>query len=87
MKKIILLLFLFLLPLICYLIYNLTEKKETYILSIGDEIANIIEMSDKDNIIYNNDFIEKDYRVIDVLNILKYNQEKNKDDKSISLHQ
>ena len=86
MKKIIILLFLFLLPIICYLTYNLTERKEEYILAIGDETANIIELSNNGNVIYNNDVVNEDYRISDILDILKYNKEKKTADKEISLH-
>ena len=86
MKKIIILLFLFLLPILCYLIYSLTEKKEKYILAIGDEIANVVELSSNENIKYNNDFINEDYRISDISNILKYNKEITKDNKTISIH-
>ena len=86
MKKIIILLFLFFLPIFCYLIYNVTEKKEKYILAIGDEIANVVELSSNENIKYNNDFINEDYRISDISNILKYNKEITKDNKTISIH-
>ncbi len=86
MRKIILILFLFLLPLFCYITYNLTENKKQYILAIGDETANIIELSGNDQIIYNNDFINKEYRIKDVLDILKYNKEITKNNELISIH-
>ena len=86
MKKIIILLFLFLLPILCYLIYSVTETKEKYILAIGDEIANVVELSSNENIKYNNDFINEDYRISDISNILKYNKEITKDNKTISIH-
>lgn len=86
MKKIIILLFLFLLSVICYLTYNLTEKKEIYILAIGDETANIIELSNKDNTTYNNDYINENYRILDILDTLKYNKEIIKNDELVSIH-
>ena len=86
MKKIIILLFLFFLPIFCYLIYNVTEKKEKYILAIGDEIANVVELSSNENIKYDNNFINEDYRISDISNILKYNKEITKDNKTISIH-
>ncbi len=86
MKKIIILLFLFFLPIFCYLIYNVTEPKEKYILAIGDEIANVVELSSNENIKYDNNFINEDYRISDISNILKYNKEITKDNKTISIH-
>ncbi len=80
MKKIILILFLF---LSCYLIYNLTETKEISYLVIGDTIADNPYINKS---IYNNDFINEDYRIIDLLNIIKYNEEINKESKIISIH-
>ena len=75
MKKIILALFLFFLCLACYFIYKLTDKKELKITAIGDSTANVEGT--------NNIFINKDYRLVDLINVIKYNEEKN----SISIHQ
>ena len=74
MKKIILILFLF---LSCYIIYNLTEDKKLSYLVIGDIIADnpYIKNNEKE---YNNDYINQEYRIIDLINIIKYNQEINK---------
>ena len=88
MKKIISILFLFLLCISCYFIFKLTEKKELNVMSIGDSIAKnnyLLELSD--NIVLNNEFTNKDYRVIDLLNIIKYNEEKINNNKEISIHQ
>ena len=60
MKKIILILFLF---LSCYLIYNLTEKKELSYVVLGD-------LTSFDN--YNNDYTNNEYRIIDLINLIKY---------------
>ncbi len=82
MKKIIILLFLFFLiiNLICYHIYNVTNNKQLLISGIGDSVVLI-------NDSYNTSFTNKDYRIIDLLNIIKYNEEITLDDKSISIHQ
>lgn len=84
MKKIILVLFLF---LSCYLIYNLTEDKSLSCLVIGDTIADNPyikqnEIIDK----YNNYYINQDYRIIDLINTIKYNEEININNKNISIH-
>ena len=79
MKKIILILFLFFLCLSCYYIYQITEPKNTNITAIGDSLANIKDIDKTAN--FNNQFTNKDYRIIDILNILKYNEEK--DDESL----
>ena len=59
MKKIILILFLF---LSCYLIYNLTEDKNLSYLVIGDTIADnpYIENTVKE---YNNNYINEEYMI------------------------
>ena len=82
MKKIILLLFLFflILCLICYHIYNVTDKKSLLISGIGDSVV-LIDDS------YNTIFTNKDYRIIDLLNTIKYNEEININNKNISIHQ
>ena len=77
MKKIILILFLF---LICYLIYISTEKKELSYVVIGDLIADINYNNQYKN--YNNDYINENYRLIDLINIINYNKELN----NISIH-
>lgn len=84
MKKIILILFLF---LSCYLIYNLTEEKKISCLVIGDTIAdNIFIKNNKLITNYNNIYIDKDYRIKDIINIIKYNEEKELNNKQISIH-
>lgn len=84
MKKIILILFLF---LSCYLIYNLTEEKKISCLVIGDTIAdNIFIKNNKLITNYNNIYIDKDYRIKDIINIIKYNEEKELNNKKISIH-
>ena len=84
MKKIILILFLF---LSCYIIYNLTEEKGLSCLVIGDNIADNEYIKNHDLInTYNNTYIDKDYRIIDLINTIKYNEEKDLDNKKISIH-
>ena len=81
MKKIILVLFLF---LSCYLIYNFTEDKALSYLAIGDNIADNPYLKNNKIITkYNNDYIDEDYRIIDLINIIKYNETTDKD---ISIH-
>ena len=84
MKKVILILFFF---ISCYIIYHLTEKTTKSCLVIGDNIADNNYI--KNNTIitdYNNYYINKDYRIIDLLNIIKYNEEIKIKEKTISIH-
>ena len=84
MKKIILVLFLF---LSCYLIYNLTEEKSLSCLVIGDTIADNPYLKNNKIITeYNNNYINQDYRIIDLINIIKYNEEIKVNNKSLSIH-
>ena len=72
----------------CYLIYNLTSNNNSYYLSIGDIISDNPYLINNQNITeYNNIYVNKDYRIIDLLNIIKYNQEIKINDKTISIHQ
>ena len=87
MKKIILILFLFFLLYACYIIYNLTEDKNKYVTLIGDNIANNPYLKNIENTSVNNDFINKDYHINDLLNVIKYNQELDIDNKIESIHQ
>lgn len=88
MKKIILILFLFLLCYSCYYIYNITEKKTLNVMSIGDNIS-VDKYLNNNKIIesYNIDFVNKDNHITDILNTIKYNKEITKGNKSISIHQ
>jgi len=81
MKKIILILFLFLLCLACYYIYKVTEDKQLDIVAIGDDIAYNPYL---DNL--NHDFVNKDYRINDLLSIINYNQELLVGGKTESIH-
>ena len=84
MKKIILLLFLF---ISCYLIFILTEDSSLSVVAIGDEIADNRYIKENSKVgEYNNNFIQKDYRIIDLINIIKYNEELEKENKRISIH-
>ena len=84
MKKIILILFLF---LSCYLIYNLTEDNSPSYLVIGDAIAdNPYVQNNKSITEYNNNYINEDYRIIDLLNIIKHNEQLEINNKEVSIH-
>ena len=88
MKKIIYLLCLFLFIFMCYLIYELTDNDNLTCLVIGDSIADNIYLRENKKINnYNNQFINKDHRMIDLLHIIKYNEEINYQNKTISIHQ
>jgi len=93
MKKIIFILILF---LSCYIIYNLTVDSKYYYLSFGDcvssglnknrYVSNYLEKSDKLKK-YNDSFVNCDYRITDLINILKYNETKVIDNKKYNLNQ
>ena len=84
MKKIILVLFLF---LSCYIIYNKTEDKSLSCLVIGDKIADNPYIKQNETINkYNNYYINQDYRIIDLINTIKYNEEITINNKNISIH-
>lgn len=88
MKRILLILFLFFVLYTCYLIYNLTEDNNKYVTLIGDNIALNPHLKEMNNIkTINYDFVNKDYHINDLLNIIKYNQELNKNNKTESIHQ
>jgi len=78
MKKIIIILFLFLLCYTCYYIYVKTEKTTINIASIGDNIS-VNKYLYKEKIIdkYDITFTNNDYRIIDILNIFQNNKEIN----------
>ena len=76
MKKIILILFLFLLCLACYLIYQNTKQNKIYLTAIGDELATYKYVDNYPKIKYNQKFTQTDLKTNDLLYILKYNEEK-----------
>lgn len=90
MKKILLILFLF---LSCYIIYAKTYDDKKFYLAVGDGITagyNDIIINYLDNLDvlkeYNNSFINKDYRIKDLIRVIKYNEEMNINNKSVSIH-
>ena len=88
MKKIISILFLFLLCYACYYIYNNTEDNKLYLSLIGDELANNPYFKTNDKISkINKDFVNDNYHITDLLNIIKYNQEIEISNKTESIHQ
>lgn len=85
MKKILLLILTLFLFFACYIIYQVTDDDEINYVLIGDELVNnpyIIR-----NEVYKNDFVNNDYRIIDLLRIIKYNEEMLIDKKVVSIHQ
>ena len=82
MKKIIFILFLFFLLYACYYIYKVTEDNKLNVLVVGDNMANNPYLANLGMV--NNDFINEDYHLNDLLNIVKYNQEL---DNNTSIHQ
>ena len=76
MKKIIIILFLFLLCYSCYYIYKKTEKTTINITSLGDNNS-IDKYLNKEKVIYDITFTNNDYRIIDILNIIENNKEIN----------
>ena len=85
MKKILLLILTLFLFFACYIIYQVTDNDEINYVLIGDELVNnpyIIR-----NEVYKNDFVNNDYRIIDLLRIIKYNEEMLIDKKVVSIHQ
>ena len=75
MKKIILILFLFLLCIACYFIYYKTKTNQLYITSIGDELASYKYISLPKIKKYNTDFTSNDLKINDMLNMLKQKYE------------
>lgn len=83
MKKILLLILVLFLFFTCYLIYEKTEINDSYYVVIGDKIGTNISISGKENKF----FINNDMRIIDLINVIKFNQEKEFDGKLVSIHQ
>ena len=101
MKKIIFILILF---LSCYIIYNLTYEKKLNYLTIGDSISmgvNIYGVKQygysgyiREYLIsedklksFNDIFTDVDYRITDLLRMIKYNEIKNINGKEVSINQ
>jgi len=85
MKKILLLILTLFLFLSCYFIYQATERNKLRFVLVGDQLVNnpyIIE-----NTLCKYDFVNSDYRIIDLYKIIKYNEELFSNDKYISIHQ
>lgn len=78
--KILLILFLF---LSCYFIYKFTDRKKINYLAIGNDSSfnEYVINSLNTNIQYNDLYTDNDYRIVDLVNIIKYNEEKD-----VSIH-
>lgn len=85
MKKILLLILTLFLFFACYFIYQVTEKKTFNYVLIGDELVNNQHILSNNS--YKNDFVSNDYRVIDLLRIMKYNEEILVNNQLVSIHQ
>lgn len=85
MKRILLLILTLFLFFACYIIYQSTNDNTIEYVLIGDELVNNPYIIRKES--YKNNFVNNDYRIIDLLRILKYNEEMNDDGKRISIHQ
>ena len=84
MKKIIIILFLFLLCIACYFIYYKNRKDTLYITSLGDELAAYKYINTPKIKKYNLEFTSNDLKINDLLNMLKSNYE---NDITPKLHQ
>ena len=88
MKKIIIILFLFCLLYACYYIYKVTENDNLDIVLIGDKVVDNPYLKDIGKIDkINNDFVDRDFMIKDMVNIIKYNQELDIGNKEESIHQ
>lgn len=85
MKKILLLILTLFLFLSCYIIFQITENKAVNYVLIGDELVNNPYIMRKHN--YKNNFVSNDYRIIDLIKIIKYNEEIFVDNRMVSIHQ
>ena len=85
MKKILLLILTLFLFFACFIIYQVTDNNILNYILIGDELVNnpYIIKNEK----YKNNFVSNEYRVIDLLRIIKYNEELSINGKEISIHQ
>ena len=84
MKKIILILFLFLLGVACYFIYHKTQTDKLYITSIGDSLATYKYINSSKIKNYNIEFTNNDLKINDLLHMLKSSYE---DDITPTIHQ
>jgi len=85
MKKILLLILTLFLFLSCYIIYQMTENETLNYVLVGDDLVNNPYIIKNNN--YKNSFVNNDYRIIDLLRIIKYNEELVINDKMVSIHQ
>jgi hypothetical protein len=78
--KILLILFLF---LACYFIYIITDNEEIKYVAIGNnsDFNNYVIKNMKKNVNYNDLYTSDDYRIMDLVNIIMYNEEKD-----VSIH-
>lgn len=92
MKKIIFILILF---LSCFIVYKLTIDNKLSYLSIGDSLSKdntytyyIKEYLNNKNKLksYNTTYTNNDYRITDILRIIKYNEEEEVNGKNLSIH-
>lgn len=101
MKKIIFIIILF---LSCYIIYDLTTDSKVNYLTLGDSLSLGVNvygvkqygysdylkdyLKDEDKLkSYNYSFVEKDYRITDLLRIIRYNEIKKENGKNVSINQ
>ena len=80
MKKILKILLILFLFLSCYLIYIITDKDIINYMAIGNN-SDFNKYVIDDNTNYNDLYTNNDYRIVDLVNIIKYNQEKD-----VSIH-
>jgi len=85
MKKILLLILTLFLFLSCYIIYQMTENETLNYVLVGDDLVNNPYIIKNNN--YKNSFVNNDYRIIDLLRNIKYNEELVINDKMVSIHQ
>ena len=100
MKKIIFVLILF---LSCYIVYNLTNTSKVYYLALGDSISKGINIYGANSYGYtyyvrdylkdnnrleefNGDYTDGDYRITDLISMIRYNDVKNINGKDISIN-
>ncbi len=82
MKKLLLLIFTLFLFFGCYYIYKITDKDEVNYVVVGDIVVDSPYLNT-----YINNFVDRDLRIVDLIKIIKYNEEIHIEDKDISIHQ